>query len=217
MKILILLGAPGSGKGTQSALLSERKNYKHLSTGDLLRSISKEDSDLGKKIRLILESGELVSDEFIIEVISNKLNKLSNIDNVILDGFPRTLNQAVFLDDLINNNNNIEQEAVNIIAIKVNNDSVIKRVSGRFTCKDCNTGYHEIYKLPTINGICDKCGGSNFVKRKDDNAEIIKTRLEKYDADTKPIISHYKNNKNIIEIDGESSIEDIYKKIENYV
>ena len=217
MKILILLGAPGSGKGTQSALLSKHKNYNHLSTGDLLRSISKEESELGKKIKSILESGELVSDEFIIEVISNKLNKLASQDNVILDGFPRTLNQAIFLDDLISSNQNIANEDVKIIAIKVDNESVIKRVSGRFTCKECNTGYHEIFKKPKQNGICDNCGSSHFIKRKDDNAEIIKTRLEKYEQDTKPIINYYQNNNKIIEINGENRIDEIYKEIENYV
>ncbi|MBL6621483.1 MAG: adenylate kinase [Rickettsiales bacterium] len=217
MKILILLGAPGSGKGTQSALLSKHKNYNHLSTGDLLRSISKEESGLGKKIKSILESGQLVSDEFIIEVISNKLNKLASHDNVILDGFPRTLNQAIFLDNLISSNQNITNEDIKIIAIKVDNESVIKRVSGRFACKDCNAGYHELFNQPKENGICDNCGSSNFIKRKDDSAEIIKTRLKKYEQDTKPIINYYQNNNKIIEINGENRIDEIYKEIENYV
>jgi adenylate kinase len=217
MKILILLGAPGSGKGTQSELLVKEKQYIHISTGDLLRTISKEESDLGKKIKKVIESGELVSDQFIIEVISHKLLSLDSEAKIILDGFPRTLKQAIFLDDLLAKDKALNESKIKVITINVNNDSIIKRISGRYSCSNCNTGYHELYKKPRILNKCDNCGEGDFVKRKDDSSEIIRTRLEKYEQDTRPILEYYKKNRDYIEINGEQEINMISNDINNNI
>lgn len=210
----VLIGPQGSGKGTQAKFLMEKYNLQHISTGELLRKISEIPSTLGLKIKKIIESGELISDELLIEVFHNELQAIDKTKGILLDGIPRTLNQAKLLDEVITQEGILLPKAINI---SINQQSAIDRLTKRKTCKKCQTPY-----LPTdtssLSGSCEKCNGE-VVARTDDNIEAIQRRLDLYYKETEPVIDYYYQSYRLVKINGEQSVQnvtnDIIKAIES--
>ncbi|WP_306046192.1 adenylate kinase [Nioella sp. MMSF_3534] len=185
---LILLGPPGAGKGTQARMLEESFGLVQLSTGDLLREAVAAGTEAGKAAKAVMEKGELVSDEIVIAILSDRLDQPDVAKGTILDGFPRTEAQAAALDTLLADRG---QKIDAAISLEVDDEAMIARVSGRYTCAACGEGYHDQFKQPAKAGTCDKCQGTEFKRRADDNAETVRTRLTAYHAQTAPLISYY--------------------------
>lgn len=205
-KTIVFIGPPGAGKGTQSALLSERLSFVQISTGDLLREAVKNNTPLGVKAKHYMEQGNLVPDELIIAMIDEKLQQLEG-KNIILDGFPRTVNQAKALDDLLPKRN---RKLDTVILFQIGDEEVVKRLSGRRVCQNCGAVYHIVYNPSKKEGVCDKCGG-NLIQREDDKEEVIRKRLEVYHGQTAALIDYYKDK--ILSIDATADKEYIYNKI----
>ena len=186
--VLILLGPPGAGKGTQARMLEERFGLVQLSTGDLLRAAVAEGTPAGLAAKAVMESGALVSDEIVLEILAERMARPDMARGVILDGFPRTAGQAAALDTLLAG---VGQAVTAAISLEVDDAAMVGRVSGRFTCAACGEGYHDEHKQPAVAGTCDKCGGTEFKRRADDNAETVAERLKAYHAQTAPLIVHY--------------------------
>ena len=186
--VVILLGPPGAGKGTQARILEEQFGLVQLSTGDLLRAAVAAGTDAGQKAKAVMESGGLVSDEIVLEIINDRMRAADVAQGVILDGFPRTKGQAEALDAMLAE---AGQEITAAISLEVDDAAMVARVSGRYTCGTCGEGYHDSFKQPAVAGVCDKCGGTNFKRRADDNADTVAARLAAYHADTAPLIGHY--------------------------
>jgi adenylate kinase len=205
-KIIIFLGPPGAGKGTQSQLLKERNGFIQISTGDLLREAVRNQTELGKLAKKYMDEGKLVPDNLIISLIKEKLQEYAD-KNIIFDGFPRTIPQAESLDNLLSKlNKNVDA----VILFKIEDEEVVKRLAGRRVCPSCGAVYHMVYNPPKIDEICDKCG-TKLIQRDDDKEEVIRKRLEVYHQQTKPLIEYYKNK--IVEIDATDDPENIYNKI----
>ena len=185
---LILLGPPGAGKGTQARMLEETFGLVQLSTGDLLREAVAAGTEAGLAAKAVMEKGELVSDEIVIAILSDRLDQPDVTKGTILDGFPRTEAQAAALDDLLSARG---QKIDAAISLEVDDEAMVARVSGRYTCAACGEGYHDEFKQPATAGTCDKCQGTDFKRRADDNAETVRTRLTAYHAQTAPLISYY--------------------------
>ena len=217
MKIVVLLGPPGCGKGTQADLIEKNYGLKKLSTGDILRDIAKQSTDIAKQLKLVMESGGLVSDELIIKVIEKRLLEDDCINGVILDGFPRTLTQANYLDEMIGNNSNFNNAKITIISLCLDDNTIIKRITGRFTCRKCLAGYHEIFKPTKVPDICDICGSNDFFRRDDDSKEVAINRLKNYYKDTAPIVNYYEKRKDFISFNADSDINKIYQKLISYI
>ena len=186
--VVILLGPPGAGKGTQARILEEQYGLVQLSTGDLLRAAVAAGTDAGQKAKAVMESGGLVSDEIVLEIINDRMRAADVAQGVILDGFPRTKGQAEALDAMLAE---AGQEITAAISLEVDDAAMVARVSGRYTCGMCGEGYHDSFKQPAVAGVCDKCGGTNFKRRADDNADTVAARLAAYHADTAPLIGHF--------------------------
>jgi adenylate kinase len=186
--ILILLGPPGAGKGTQARMLEEDFGLVQLSTGDLLRAAVAAGTDAGKAAKAVMESGGLVSDDIVLAILKDRLAQPDVARGIILDGFPRTDGQAAALDRLLAA---AGQKVTAAISLEVDDEAMVGRVSGRFTCGACGEGYHDEFKQPATAGVCDKCGGMAFKRRADDNAETVRERLKAYHAQTAPLIAHY--------------------------
>ncbi len=201
---LILLGPPGAGKGTQAQRLMARYNIPQLSTGEMLRAAVAEGSDLGKQAKTIMEAGDLVPDDLMIRLISQRIGREDCSNGFILDGFPRTTAQAAALDGMLAERN---LQLDKVIAIAVDEEALIERISGRFSCADCGTGYHDSFKQPVAEGVCDQCGGKSFARRKDDNRETVEARLHTYHQQTAPIIPHYEANGRLARVDGMAEID----------
>lgn len=198
MKV-IFLGSPGVGKGTYASRLSEHYNIPHISTGDMFRAIKHEDSELGRKVKNLIENGQFVDDKTTLEVVANRLSQSDCEKGYILDGFPRTIFQAEHFEDY--------DIVINYLARE---EIILERLTGRRTCesKTCQTVYHVKNNPPKVGGICDKCG-SNLIQRKDEKPEIIKERLRIYKEKTEPLIEFYKSKHVLKEIDANGKIEDI--------
>lgn len=186
--VLILLGPPGAGKGTQARMLEEDFGLVQLSTGDLLRAAVAAGSEAGKRAKAVMEAGQLVSDDIVLAILKDRMAQPDVIRGVILDGFPRTAGQAAALDGLLADGGGKVTAA---ISLEVEDEAMIARVSGRYTCAKCGEGYHDIFKQPAKAGTCDKCGGTAMKRRADDNAETVRDRLQAYHAQTAPLIAHY--------------------------
>ncbi|WP_027237920.1 adenylate kinase [Leisingera caerulea] len=186
--VLILLGPPGAGKGTQARMLEEKFGYVQLSTGDLLREAVAAGTPAGLAAKAVMEAGQLVSDEIVINILRDRLAEPDCAKGVILDGFPRTTVQAEALDDLLAETN---QKINAAISLEVDDAAMVERISGRYTCGGCGEGYHDSFKQPAEAGKCDKCGGTEMKRRADDNAETVASRLEAYHAQTAPLIAYY--------------------------
>ena len=201
---IILLGPPGAGKGTQARILMDREGMVQLSTGDMLRAAVKAQSEIGKKAKAVMDAGELVSDDIVIGIVSDRLDEPDVANGVIFDGFPRTDAQAKALDALLAEKG-MTLDAV--VSMDVNDDLLVDRVSGRFTCGKCGEGYHDTHKQPTTAGVCDKCSSTDFKRRPDDNAETVRARLEAYHADTAPLIAYYSGSGKLKTVDGMADID----------
>lgn len=207
---IILLGPPGAGKGTQARILMEREGMVQLSTGDMLRAAVAADTEVGRKAKAVMEAGQLVSDDIVIGVVSDRLDAPDVKQGVIFDGFPRTVAQAEALDALLAEKG-MELDAV--VSMEVDDDALVDRVSGRFTCAKCGEGYHDTHKRPAREGVCDKCGSTEFKRRADDNAETVRERLNAYHAETAPLIDYYRAHGKLRTVDGMADINDVTAQI----
>jgi adenylate kinase len=204
--VLILLGPPGAGKGTQARMLEDRFGLVQLSTGDLLRAAVAAGTPAGLAAKTVMEAGGLVSDEIVLAILKDRMAEPDTARGVILDGFPRTAGQAEALDRLLAGAGGRVTAA---ISLEVDDAAMVGRVSGRYTCAGCGEGYHDEFKLPATAGACDKCGGTAFKRRADDNAETVRARLQAYHAQTAPLIAHYRAMGVLETIDAMGSIESI--------
>jgi adenylate kinase len=199
MKNIVLVGPPGSGKGTQASLISSKFNIPAISAGEELRKQVERETEIGKKISKIILSGSLVSDSIIFDIIKNRISQSDCSQGYILDGFPRNIAQTKLLHDFIKDSNLEISSVFNFVA--KDESVIIKRISGRFFCINCRTIYNEFFKNTKIEGICDNCGSKNFDKRKDDKAEIVEKRLKSYHLETNEIIEFYQKNNLLYSID----------------
>ena len=208
---LILVGPPGAGKGTQSRLLEEKFGLTQLSTGDMLRAAKTSGSEMGKVVSKVMERGDLVTDEIVIGLISEKIESKVTSNGFIFDGFPRTLAQADSLSDLFEKKS---QRLDVVIEMKVDDEALVRRVTGRFSCKKCGEVYHKESKPPKVSNVCDNCGAKDsFINRADDNETSFRTRLVNYYKDTSPLIGYYHAKKLLRSIDGLLNIDTIHKNI----
>ena len=207
---LILVGPPGAGKGTQAQRLEKTFNIIQLSTGDMLRSEVASRSDLGLQAKEVMDSGELVSDEVIIAMILSRIDKADCNNGFILDGFPRTTPQAKALDVMLNDKG-IQIE--HVIEIEVDDDAMVTRITGRYTCAGCGKGYHDEFKKPITEGVCNECGGTEFTRREDDNAETVRSRLSAYHEQTAPVLGYYKEKGILRGVDGMAAIDDVTEQL----
>ncbi|RYH11512.1 adenylate kinase [Tropicimonas sp. IMCC6043] len=212
--VLILLGPPGAGKGTQARMLEEKFGLVQLSTGDLLRGAVAAGTDAGKAAKAVMEAGQLVSDEIVIAVLKDRLGDDDVKNGIILDGFPRTTAQAEALDGLLAARG---QKINAAISLEVEDDAMVERISGRYTCANCGEGYHDTFKKPEVEGVCDKCGGTEFNRRADDNAETVRSRLEAYHAQTAPLIEFYQARGVLKEVEAMGAIDEIAAKLAEIV
>ncbi|MGR3526937.1 MAG: adenylate kinase [Paracoccaceae bacterium] len=201
--VLILLGPPGAGKGTQARMLQDRFGLVQLSTGDLLRAAVAAGTDAGRAAKAVMAAGDLVSDEIVLAILKDRLAEPDTANGVILDGFPRTAGQAKALDDLLAQSG---QRINAAISLEVDDAEMVTRVAGRYTCGTCGEGYHDHYKTPAITGTCDKCGGTHMTRRADDNAATVGQRLTAYHAQTAPLIAYYEEQGNLQRIDAMGEI-----------
>ena len=209
---IILLGPPGAGKGTQSKLLEEKLGLKQLSSGDMLRAAVSSGTAVGQKAKSYMDAGKLVPDQVVVDVVFENIDAMSSSNGIILDGFPRTVDQAEALDrKLAEKNARID----GVIVIKVRDDKLVERIAGRYTCAKCGEGYHDSFKQPAVAGACDKCGSHDFKRRADDHPDKVKKRLEEYHRQTVPLIDYYQKRGKVAVIDGELSIEDVSRKMDD--
>lgn len=203
---LVLLGPPGAGKGTQARMLENRFGLVQLSTGDLLRAAVAAGTEAGKQARAVMERGDLVSDEIVIAILRDRLAQDDCAAGVIFDGFPRTTVQAEALDALLAG---MGQAITAAISLDVDDESIVERISGRYVCAGCGEGYHDSFKKPARNGICDTCGGTEMTRRADDNAETVGQRLRAYHAQTAPLIAYYGDRGALTRIDAMAAIDSV--------
>lgn len=208
--ILVFLGPPGAGKGTQAKLLSQRMEFLHIATGDLLREAVKNQTPLGKKAKEYMDRGELVPDELIVQLIEETMPKDGN---VILDGFPRTVNQALALEEMLKGKG---EKISKVLFFDVPDEVIIDRLSGRRVCSKCGAVYHVKYNPPKIEGVCDLCGGT-LVQRDDDREEVVKKRLEVYRKQTQPLIEFYQDRGIIYKLDAGKGVEELFEEVKGLV
>ena len=208
--IMILIGPPGAGKGTQASLIEEALSIGNLSTGALLRDAIALESDLGNKAKVLVEGGNFVPDDIMIELVSARIDEPDCANGFILDGFPRTRAQAEALDELLEARGS-KVDAV--IEFELDDDIVVERIIGRFSCSNCGEGYHRAHKKPSVEGVCDVCGSKEFVQRADDSEGKIRTRLALYHEQTAPILPYYEQRGIIRSVDGTKDMDDVTEQL----
>lgn len=208
---LILLGPPGAGKGTQAKEIETKRRLVQLSTGDMLRSAAKAGTEVGLRVKAIMDRGELVADDIVVGIISERIDQPDCKNGFILDGFPRTLGQAAALDKMLADKGR-KMDAV--VELKVDYNRLVERIIGRYTCAKCGEGYHDRFKRPQVRGTCDICGSHDFTRRADDNAETVSTRLLAYYRDTAPLTGYYFCKGILRSVDGMEPIADVAKAID---
>jgi len=208
---IILLGPPGAGKGTQASRLVADRGMVQLSTGDMLRAAVKAGTPVGLQAKAVMESGGLVSDEIVSGIIGERLDEMDRDSGAIFDGYPRTEAQAHSLDTLLGDRG---RDLDHVIELEVDEDALVERITGRFTCAKCGEGYHDKFKLPKFEGVCDVCGSSEFKRRADDNEETVRTRMAEYRAKTAPILPIYEARGLVKRVDGMADIDEVTRQIE---
>ena len=208
---LILLGPPGAGKGTQAQRIVETFGIPQLSTGDMLRAAVAAGTDVGKRAKAVMDAGKLVSDDIVIDIVSERIDQPDCANGFILDGFPRTLVQADATEAMLDSKG-IALDVV--IELQVNDSVLVDRVAGRYTCAKCGAGYHDRNHKPKVDGVCDKCGSTEFKRRPDDNAETMVTRLQAYYKETSPLIGYYYAKKKLKSVDGMAEIDQVSAEID---
>ncbi len=207
---VILLGPPGAGKGTQAKFLEETFGLTQLSTGEMLRAEVAAGSTIGRQAGELMKAGQFVPDEMIVGIISKRLDGNDCRQGVILDGFPRNLPQAEALDRMLKEKG---LRLDRVFSIAVDDDAMVERITGRFSCAACGAGYHDQFQRPKKDGVCDNCGGTEFARRADDNAETVRERLKAYYECTKPMLDHYGKMKLVTSLDGMAAIEDVSEQL----
>ena len=208
---IILLGPPGAGKGTQSSRLVEQHGMRQLSTGDMLRAAVAAQTPVGLEAKAVMDRGELVSDEIVSALIDAELSAMGTEVGAIFDGYPRTEAQAVSLDEILRSHG---RELDHVIELAVDEDALVDRITGRFTCANCGEGYHDRHKQPAKAGVCDKCGSSEFKRRPDDNEETVRKRMQEYRAKTAPILPYYEQRGIVTKVNGMASIDGVMQEID---
>lgn len=208
---IILLGPPGAGKGTQASRLENERGMIQLSTGDMLRAAVKAGTPIGLQAKAVMDAGELVSDEIVSGLIGERLDELGGETSVIFDGYPRTAAQAVSLDEILSARG---RKLDHVIELMVDEDALVDRITGRFSCAKCGEGYHDRYKLPKVADTCDVCGSQEFKRRPDDNEETVRTRMAEYRAKTAPILPIYEARGIVGKVDGMAPIDEVNDAIE---
>ena len=208
---LILLGAPGAGKGTQAQRLIEKHGIPQLSTGDMLRAAVAQGTDVGKRAKAVMDAGALVSDEIVNQIVSERIDQPDCENGFILDGYPRTLNQADSVEAMLAAKG---LHLDRVIEMRVDDDVLVRRVAGRFSCAHCGTVYHDEDKRPKTEGVCDSCGSTEFKRRPDDNADTMRTRLRNYYKDTSPLVGYYHCKGTLRTVDGMKPIDEVAQSIE---
>lgn len=208
---IILLGPPGAGKGTQAERLVAEHDMVQLSTGDMLREARKADSELGRKVAAVMDSGALVSDDIVSALIDEKLGALGAAQGAIFDGYPRTLAQAESLDQILASHG---RSLDFVIELVVDEDALVERITGRFSCANCGAPYHDKFKRPKVEGTCDVCGSHDFKRRPDDNEETVRTRMSEYRAKTAPILPFYETRDLVRRVDGMGSVDQVTAAID---
>ncbi|MCD2171713.1 adenylate kinase [Rhizobium sp. C4] len=208
---LILLGPPGAGKGTQAQRIVEKHGIPQLSTGDMLRAAVKAGTEVGKRAKALMDAGSLVNDDVVIGIVSERIDQPDCAKGFILDGFPRTLVQADATEKMLSSKG---MKLDVVIEMQVDDSVLVDRVSGRYTCASCGTGYHDRLQKPKVEGVCDKCGSTEFKRRPDDNAETMTTRLRAYYKETSPLIGYYHAKGLLKSIDGMAEIDEVTTSIE---
>jgi adenylate kinase len=207
---IILLGPPGAGKGTQAKRLEQTRGMVQLSTGDMLRSAREAGTPVGLRVREVMDRGELVSDAIVSALIGEHLDGAKG-KGAIFDGYPRTKHQAEALEILLDERG---RQLDHVIELVVDEEALVERITGRFTCVTCGAGYHDKFHLPKIEGTCDACGGHEFKRRPDDNEQTVRTRMAEYRAKTAPILPYYEEKGLVRQVDGMASVEEVAKAID---
>jgi len=208
---IILLGPPGAGKGTQAKRLEDRYGLVQLSTGDMLRALVASGVPLGLQAKEIMEAGQLMPDELMIQMISDRIDQPDCAKGFILDGFPRTVPQAEALDKMLGGKS---MRLDHVIEMSVDDAALIERITGRYTCAKCGKGYHDRFEKPAVEGVCDVCGSTEFTRRADDNEETVRSRLAAYHKQTAPILPYYREQGVLKTVDGMADIDDVTRQIE---
>jgi len=208
---IILLGPPGAGKGTQAVRLEDEHGMVQLSTGDMLRAAVKAGTPIGLQAKAVMDAGELVSDDIVSGLIGERLDQLGGETSVIFDGYPRTAAQAEALDTILSARG---RKLDHVIELLVEEDALVDRITGRFSCGNCGAGYHDRYKQPKVADVCDVCGSTEFKRRPDDNEETVRTRMAEYRAKTAPILPIYEARGIVTRVDGMAPIDQVNDAIE---
>ena len=215
MKNIMFIAPPAAGKGTQAEIITAKYNIPHISTGDILREIAKEDSEIGNYVAETMASGKLVKDEITYQLIEDRLAREDCKNGFIIDGFPRNLDQAVEYDKILAK---LGYEVGNVFLLNISTKTLEKRITGRRVCEDCNAIYNinDTAKAPQVESVCDKCGGKLY-QRKDDNLESFKTRFAMYQEKTEPIIEHYRKQNVLHEIDSNNEFDEVFRQIDEII